>query len=138
MMPATRPMVPSDRAAALAALGDPRTFEQPNVRTWTDDRGGFITMNHGPGHIPKLGAVVGARGRRARYELVLAACEGALDTGAERGSFTVIRATMLTDIERSFNVAPVVLGELDGKPVIWEITVDLADARQQLLAWLRQ
>ncbi len=137
MMPATRPLVASDRDAAIAALGDPRVIDQEHVRAWTDNHGGFVTIDVSTA-IPQMGAVVGARNRRARYALVLAACEGALDAGAKQGTFTVIQLAMLTDIERSFNVAPVVLGTLDGAPACWEITVDLADARQQLLSWLRR
>ncbi len=132
----TRRTTPADRAAAIAALGDARVIDQPAIQAWTDDHGGFVTIDLGRSPHPNMGAVVGARGRRQRYELVLAACDGMLAFGATHGTFDVIKRTMLRDIERSFTVAPVVTGALDGVPASWEITVDLNDARRQLLAWL--
>ncbi len=132
----TRRTVPADRTAAIAALGDPRVIDQEHVRAWTDGNGGFVTLDVARRPLPDMGAIVGARGRRQRYELALAACQGALDFGATHATFDVIQRTMLTDIERSFDVAPVVIAAVDDEPVGWTITVDLEDAKQQLLSWL--
>ncbi len=132
----TRRTVPADRAAAIAALGDPRVIDQQHVRVWTDDAGGFVTLDLATKPIPNMGAIVGARGRRQRYELALAACQGAIDSGATHATFDVIRRTMKQSIQRDFYVSPIVTSTLDGEPIGWTITVDLEDAKQQLLSWL--
>lgn len=134
MMPAVRPMVESDRTAALDALGDHRAIDQPRQKVLTDGEA-FITVDLAR-TVPHIGAIAGnVRGLPAMFALALAACEVALDAGFTVGKFTILKRTLLRTIQRTFNVVTQVVAELDGRPVMWELTVDLADARQQVLAW---
>ncbi len=134
MMPQTRPMVDSDRKAALAALGDPRAIDQPRQKVLTDGEA-FITVDLAR-TTPHIGAIAGnVRGLSALYALALAACELALDAGFTVGTFTIHDRALLRRIQRTFNVVTTITALSDGVPACWEITVNLADARQQVLAW---
>lgn len=138
-MPATRPYRASDRESAIAALGDARAIDQPAHHVYTSnagaDHGVAVWSEPGPGGEPRLGAVVlPAEDRRLFYQLVEACARDALDRGYERASFTVYDARLLTLIQRDFTVeaVPSAWDAQTGDAVAWEISVDLADALDQL------
>ena len=137
MTPTTRRMVPRDRAAALAALGDARALDQPNQHIYTDGLA-FVTVDLAR-TVPYMGAIAGnVSSRSTFYALALAACDAALAAGHKTGTFDIFDRALLRTIKRDFRISPTATATLTGTNAAWEVTVDLADARQQLLAWLRQ
>ena len=138
-MPATKPYEPSDRAAAIDALGDSRAVDQTSHRIVTAKAGAAaglaLWMEPGPGGEPYLGEVKPPRDdRRLFYQLIEACAQDALDRGHQHASFTVHDARLLSLIQRDFNVEPQPSAwEPDsGQAASWEIRVDLQDALVQL------
>jgi len=138
-MPATRPYEPSDRAAAVDALGDTRAVDQTSHRIVTAEAGAnagvAIWIEPGPGGEPHLGEVkLPVDDRRLFYQLIQACAQDALDCGFQHASFTVHNARLLALIERDFIVEPrPAAWDADtGQALSWDVRVDLRDALAQL------
>ena len=138
-MPATRPYEPSDRAAAIDALGDARAIDQASHRVVTAEAGAAagiaLWIEPGPGGEPHLGEVkLPGDDQRLFYQLIEACAQDALDRGYEHASFTVHDAGLLALIERDFIVEPQpsAWDAASGRAVSWEVRVELRDALAQL------
>lgn len=138
-MPATRPYAPSDRAAAIDALGDARAVDQTSHRIVTADAGAAagiaLWIEPGPGAEPYLGDVkLPGDDRHLFYQLIEACARDALDRGHTHASFTVHDARLLSLIQRDFNVEPQpsAWSPTSGQAASWEIRVELHDALAQL------
>ncbi len=138
-MPATRPYKTSDRADAIAQLGDARAIDQAShhVHTATGGpaAGVAIWVEPGPGGEPSLGNVkLPGHNRRLFYQLINACAQDALKRGFAHASFIVQDARLLSLIQRDFTVEaePSAWDAGNGDPVQWEIRVGLEDALRQL------
>lgn len=143
-MPATRPYQPTDRASAIAELGDARTVDQASHRIHTAEGGPAagvaVWVEPGPGGEPYLGDVkLPTDDRRLFYQLIEACAQDALSRGYEHASFTVQDAQLLSLIQRTFTVKATPAGwdPESGRPVQWDIRVELRDALEQLQKVLR-
>ena len=138
-MPATRPYEPSDRAAAIDALGNSRAVDQTSHRIVTAKAGAAAGIapwfERGPGREPSLGWVkLPGDDRRLFYQLIEACAQDALDRSYQHASFTVHDARLLSLIQHTFTVEPqpAAWGPDSGQATSWEIRVDLQDALAQL------
>ena len=143
-MPATRPYRPTDRTSAIAQLGDARAVDQVSHRIHTAEGGPAVGVavwvEPGPGGEPYLGAVkLPSDNRRLFYQLIEACAQDALDRGYQHASFTVHEAQLLSLIRRDFTVEATPAGwdAENGRPVQWDIRVELQDALEQLQRVLR-
>jgi hypothetical protein len=136
----TRPYREPDRGEALAVLGDARAIDSPRAHVHVSDGGAAsglaLWLEPSPGELAYLGPISVPTGtpRRTFYELAAACARDALARGYARGSFHVHDDALLDRLRRDFAVTPEPVGwaPITGEPVHWEITVDLADAVQQL------
>ena len=138
-MPATRPYKPSERTAAIEALGDARAVDQTSHRIVVADAGPAagiaLWTEPGPGGEPYLGDVkLPGAARRLFYQLIEACAQDALDRGYEHASLTVHDATLLSLIQDDFTIEPqpTAWDPDSGQPAGWEVRVDLQDALVQL------
>ena len=138
-MAATRPYEPSDRAAAIAELGDARAVDQTSHRIVVAEGGAAagiaLWTEPGPGGEPYLGDVkLPGAARRLLYQLIEACAQDALDRGYKHASFTVHDATLLSQIQGDFAIEPqpAAWDSGSGQAVSWEVHVDLQDALAQL------
>ena len=138
-MPATRPYETSDRASAIEQLGDARAVDQASHRIHTAERGPAVGVavwvEPGPGGEPYLGGVKTSNDdRQLFYQLIEACAQDALDRGYQHASFTVHEAQLLSLIQRTFTVEATPAGwdAENGRPVQWDIRVELRDALEQL------
>ena len=138
-MPATRPFEPSDRTAAIDALGDARGVDQTSHQIVTADAGPAagiaLWIEPGPGGEAYLGDVrLPGNNRRLFYQLIEACAQDAVDRGHEHASFTVYDARLLSLIQRTFAMAPqpTAWDPDSGQAASWEVRVDLQDALTQL------
>ncbi|MCI0777510.1 MAG: hypothetical protein J4N95_04965 [Chloroflexi bacterium] len=138
-MPATRPYQPSDRTAAIEALGDARAVDQTSHRIVVADAGPAagiaLWTEPGPGGEPYLGDVkLPGAARRLFYQLIEACAQDALDRGYEHASFTVHDATLLSLIQGDFTIEPqpTAWDPGSGRAASWDIRVNLQDALVQL------
>ncbi len=138
-MPATRPYRPTDRASAIAQLGNARAVDQVSHRIHTAEGGPAagvaVWVEPGPGGEPYLGAVkTSSDNRQLFYQLIEACAQDAYDQGYEHATFIVHDAQLLSLIRRDFTVEATPAGwdPESGQPVQWDIRVDLQDALEQL------
>ena len=138
-MPATRPYETSDRASAIEQLGDARAVDQTSHRIVMAAAGAAagiaLWIEPGPGGDPYLGEVkLSGDDRHLFYQLIEACAQDALDRGYQHASFTVHDAQLLSLIRRDFTVEATPAGwdAENGRPVQWDIRVELRDALEQL------
>ncbi len=138
-MPATRPYEPSDRADAIAQLGDVRAIDQASHHVHTAEGGPAagvaVWVEPGPGGEPYLGNVkLPGDNRQLFYRLIEACARDAIQRGYGHASFTVRDDQLLSLIQRDFTVEaePSAWDADTGDPVQWELHVELEDALQQL------
>lgn len=130
----------SEGARAAAVLGDARAVDAPDTHVHVSDAGPedgiAVWREPAAGEEAGLGAVIVPAGtaRQQFYRLVLACAEDALARGFPRGRFRVQDGRLLMLIQRDFAVeAPACGWEPNtGRPLEWEISVDLQDALAQL------
>lgn len=139
--PEVRPYEERDRDDVLAVLGDARAIDSPCNRLFvashSPSAGVAVWVKPDAGEEGYLGAVeTPAGGWKLFYQLVAAACEDAIAQGFRRGYFTVLDDKLLRRLERTFDIHPEACGwePNTGRPVQWEVHVDLTDALRQLQA----
>lgn len=138
---ATRPVTDAERGRAAAVLGDARALASPRSHAHVAEegpgRGVALWLEPPPGGEEGcLGTVLVPPGPSPRlfYDLALACARDALSRGVRRGYFTLKDAALLARIQRDFEVEPQAAGwePVTGRPVAWEIHVDVEDAVRQL------
>ena len=141
----TRPYRESDRQRAAAVLGDAAFLQAAGSHAHVSESGaddGIAVWREPAGaEEPYLGAVIVPAGapRQRFYRLVLACAEDAQGRGFTRARFRLKDARLLARLRRDFTVDPRPCGREPntGRPVEWEIVVELADALRQLARVLR-
>ena len=139
-MNGTRPYRESDRERAAILLDDGRALDVPGRHAHVSDGGpdDGIAVRYEPAaeEEPYLGAVIVPPGapRQRFYRLVLACAEDALARGFARGRFHVQDGRLLVRLRRDFTVDARACGweANTGRPVEWEVVVELEDALRQL------
>ena len=140
--PTVRPYEPRDRARVLELAKDPRAIDSPGPRIIVAEASAALALWVRPdaGDEGELGPVIAPAGdRRLFYRLVERACRQAIDEGLERGTFTLSDERLLRLLQREFRIEPQASGwePATGRPVRWDVHVDLRDALRQLQEVLR-
>lgn len=135
-----RPIEDGDRQRAAATLGDAAVLDAGDTHVIVGpggaDDGVAVWREAAPGEEPELGSVVvpATAGRRRLYELALACATDARTRGYRRAHFRVLDGRLLAQLQRDFAIEARPRGwePNTGRPVEWEIEVDLDDAIGQL------
>lgn len=135
-----RPLEDADRGQAAAILGDERALDAPDTHVFVAatgaDDGIAVWRESAPGEEPELGSVIvpPAAGREQLYQLALACAMDARSQGYTRAHFRVLDGRLLAQLRRDFNIDSRARGwePNTGRPVEWEIEVELEDAIRQL------
>lgn len=137
-----RAITDTDRGAVSDLLhGRTSPIDDPQMRLHVFERDGTVegvsvwwptSEERGELVINTLASV----GREAFYDLALAACEDAIASGYTEATFNIRRLTLLSTLQADFNVEarPNTWNAVTGRPIRWEVSVNLEDARAQLLS----
>ena len=136
-----RPYEATDREEARALVGGVRSVDDPHNHVHVAEGEQGRLAGAAVWHEPAAGApgglavmLAGGSSYDTTYRLVLACVEDAIARGHRAGTFCLQDPGLLRRLERDFTISPQPSGWRRGRPVEWSVTVDLVDARAQLLA----